>query len=88
MKVIINTCYGGFSLSEAALEALGIPDYDRTDKSFRCNSKLISVVEKLGAAANGQFTELRIVEIPDGIDWYIDDYDGMESIHEQHRSWS
>lgn len=48
---------------------------------------LIAVVEELGEEANGKFSKLEVVEIPDGIDWEIDDYDGMETIEEVHRSW-
>ena len=35
-----------------------------------------------------QCAELAIVEIPDGIEWEIDDYDGIETIAETHRTWS
>jgi hypothetical protein len=55
---------------------------DRTDK------KLIKVIEKLGSEkASGACAKLEIVEIPDGVDWEIDDYDGIESIHEKHQVW-
>ena len=54
---------------------------DRTD------SDLIAVVEELGDEANGMFAELEVVEIPDNIDWEIDDYDGYETIEEVHMSW-
>lgn len=53
----------------------------------RTNPLLIKVVEELGDKANGMFAELAIVEIPDDIDWEIDEYDGNESIEEKHRSW-
>ena len=53
----------------------------------RTNHLLIQVVKELGEAASGQCADLRIVEIPDGVDWEIDEYDGNESIHEKHRSW-
>lgn len=33
-------------------------------------------------------SNLAIVEIPDDIDYYIDNYDGIESIHETHRIWN
>lgn len=49
--------------------------------------KLIKVVEKLGKKANGRSASLSIVEIPDGVEWEIDEYDGSETIHEKHRSW-
>lgn len=59
---------------------------DRED-SIRNNPDLIKVVKKLKDKANGSHAELRIVEIPDGTDFEIDDYDGMESVEEKHRSW-
>lgn len=49
---------------------------------------LVQVVEELGDLASGRFSKLKVVEIPDGINWEIDDYDGVESIHEIHRTWS
>lgn len=48
---------------------------------------LVQVVEELGAKASGAFAELHITEIPDDVDWYIHDYDGMEHVAEQHRTW-
>ena len=37
--------------------------------------------------ASGKFADLEVREIPDGVDWQIDEYDGNESIHEVHRTW-
>jgi len=54
----------------------------------RANPNLIRVIEELGTEANGSHAEIEIVEIPDGVEWIIDDYDGMESVHEAHRVWS
>lgn len=48
---------------------------------------LIKVVKKLGEKANTPCSKLDIVEIPDDVEWEIDDYDGQESVHEKHRSW-
>lgn len=48
---------------------------------------LIQVVEELGDIAFGDYSDLRIVEIPDDVQWKIDEYDGVESIHEVHRVW-
>ena len=53
----------------------------------RDDPDLINVVEKLGESANGDFANLEIVEIPDDVEWEIDEYDGMESVDEVHRSW-
>jgi len=30
---------------------------------------------------------LRIIEIPDGVEWQIEEYDGDEWIAEKHRTW-
>ena len=48
---------------------------------------LVRVVEELGDAASAPHATLRVVTVPVGVQWEIDDYDGMESIHEAHRSW-
>jgi len=53
----------------------------------RTDENLIKVVEELGSEASGSCSNLKVVEIPDGIEWEIDDYDGQESIHEVGRSW-
>lgn len=157
MKVVINRCYGGFSLSNRAIKAVaerkGIPchffrrsdglrgpyvritDQEAFDSSdlfgiyaFRVESAdlipdqsdfsslsleqrkasnaaydavsvpycrdiprddadLVAVVEGMGKAANGRRAELEVIEIPDGIDWEVDEYDGLERVVEAHRSW-
>ena len=49
---------------------------------------LVQVVEELGSeTASGNYAKLKVVEIPDGVVYEIQDYDGQESIHETHRSW-
>lgn len=138
MKVVLNGCYGGFGLSDAAirlyLEKKGIEYWERPSKYaslgadfFLCTPEqyeelyekaqsskgrdrfkevnalyftyhdmdrwdptLVEVVEELGDAANGRFAALHVVDIPfeDGDGWYIDEYDGVETINESHRSWS
>ena len=53
----------------------------------RDDPDLVAVVEELGDKANDMFSKLKIVEIPDGVNWIIDEYNGWESIHETHRIW-
>ena len=55
---------------------------------LRTDPDLIAAVETLGADANGRYADLKIVEVPDNIDWYIHEYDGLEEVCEKHRSWS
>lgn len=59
-------------------------DEDRTDPD------LVAVVKELGKEASSSAAELYVVEIPDDIPngWYISNYDGMESVEENHRSWN
>lgn len=54
----------------------------------RTNPKLIQVIEELGARANGLHAKLQIVDVPDGVEYEIDEYDGQEHIAEKHRTWS
>lgn len=92
MKVVINVCFGGFGVSKEAQELLGwespYGDWSKSTEELRSDPKLVEVVEKLGVeAASGPLAELRIVEIPDGVEWHIHDYDGAEHIAENHRTW-
>ena len=85
-KIVYNACFGGYGLSEAAIMryaditgAMGFSVYDieRTDPA------LVQVVEELGEAANGRSAALRIVELPAGTLYRIDEYDGVESVMTQ-----
>lgn len=53
----------------------------------RTDPLLISVIKELGSEANGDYAELHIVDVPDSVKWHISEYDGMETIEEDHRSW-
>lgn len=59
-----------------------------SSSQYRTDPDLIAVVEELGEAANGQYATLRVVEIPDGIAFTIEEYDGNEHIAEAHRTWA
>jgi len=48
---------------------------------------LVQVVEKLGEKANGSCAALKIVEIPNNVEWEIEEYDGFEHIAEKHKIW-
>ena len=154
MKIVINVCYGGFSLSPKAVKRLAelqgkpcffftseyvnhksvykpiemenihglffsaftVPNpnevlaenkewHDMTDEEKKQSNKkhedialtnrpddrtdlnLIEVVEELGDEADGDCAELKVIEIPDGTEWEIDEYDGTETVDEKHRPW-
>lgn len=91
MKIAINKCYGGFSLSKKAYEYLGIEwdgyGFDYNDYDKRTDPTLIKCIEELGKKASGNGSDIKIIEIPDGIEYEIDDYDGIETVHEIHNSW-
>ena len=38
--------------------------------------------------AGGCYARLEIIEIPDKVEWEIDEYDGLEWVAEKHRRWS
>lgn len=65
--------------SEATLECGR--DVVRHDKD------LVAAVHALGEKADGFCSELKVVEIPDGTDYVICEYDGLEHIAEKHQTW-
>lgn len=59
------------------------------DEIRRDDPVLIETVEQLGLEkSSGIFSSLKIIEIPNDIEWEIVDHDGMEEIHEKHRKWN
>ncbi len=147
MKVVINVCFGGFGLSEAAYlklaewgvpirkhieqqrdEATGLylPEplndgevifdreltpaeedpfsalyhrykpnalsgryWDDWTRQNRTHPLVVRLVEELGSAvASSKMAELKVVEIPDGIEYTIEDYDGREHVAQVHETWS
>lgn len=66
----------GYGISE------GFSEYERDDPY------LVEAVERLGERANGSSALLKVVEIPDEVDWYISEHAGVESVEERHRSWA
>lgn len=88
-KIVINACYGGFSLSEQAYKEIGLEwdTYGFAHEKERDDPGLVAVVEKLGDKASGDCANLRVVEVPDDVDWEIEQYDGFEWVSEKHRTW-
>lgn len=54
----------------------------------RSDPILIKVVEELGEKAASEFTTLKIVDIPDGVEYIVCAADdGTEWVAEKHRTW-
>ena len=93
MFIVINDRHGGFGLSKQAIENYcknkGILNSDDFNPHSidRCDSTLINIIRTMGDLANDRYSRLKIVEIPDGTDYFIQEYDGMEWIAESHRTW-
>lgn len=94
-KAVINTCYGGFKISEKAYDWLKEHNIDE-DLIEKWNSRhtglsscqyhgprhhplLIQCVEELGEEASDYYSKLKVVEF-EGDLYQIDEYDGLESI--------
>lgn len=140
IEIVINRCFGGFSISKEAAEfmakrgnkeaqkeldewkksndkiqyylkngkwpegceedEIGFLEIDAEylkearwygyvfDREKRDNPDLVAAVKKLGKRANGDHTNLKIVRIPAGVEWEIEEYDGNEWVSEKHRVWS
>ena len=82
-RVVYNDCYGGFSLSKAAIDLFvfrtgATPDEYGRYNYTRHDPELVAIVEELGVAAGAIGTSLRIDE---GVGFYrIHDHDGQETV--------
>lgn len=82
---IISEDYGPFS----SIKDVSNDHIIRWSSIPRNDLALVATIRELGDEANTSVSELKIVEIPNDVEdnFYIDEYDGMETIHENHRSW-
>lgn len=83
-----NLSVGGYSYGSVDCLKDGKPFYVNEyfyDK--RSDKDLIKVIEEIGEESFGNYSQLSIVEIPDDVDYIIEEYDGKEWISEKHRTW-
>lgn len=87
--VVINECFGGFSLSPDALTRMKELGYEGSQYDIpRDDPRLVQVVRDLGDDANGRWARLVVIELPAGVTkWHVHEYDGYESVHSAHRTW-
>jgi hypothetical protein len=142
-EIIVNKCYGGFSLSSLAVKRYAeikgfkiypyaidhdyskgykivkytlrllkwdlankescvhyvkklVTTYEELNKDnnyfydrdiARDDLILVQVVKEMKDKANGSYAKLEITKIPSDIEWHIEEYDGMEHVAENHRTW-
>ena len=93
LKIVINNRYGGFSVSKAVYDELGIEwdgyGYienkdlgieDANTYAYRADPRLITAIEKIGLEeSSGEGSRLKIVDLI--VPWDIINHDGWESIH-------
>ena len=104
MRLVINSSNGGFQLSKQAEDLYKKyihekdPDIIFSNDFFteddigrkipRYDPCLIRVVEELRHSKNSEDSDLKIVRIPDGIKWMIQEYDGYEWVSQAHTIYS
>lgn len=49
---------------------------------------LVQVVEEMSSKVNGRHADLKVVDVPDDVEWAIEEYDGTEWVAEKHRTWA
>lgn len=85
MKVVINGCYGGFSLNEKGAKLYQERSENEEEVWYweikRHDPILVELVEEFGNEIAGSSSKLLVEEIDDRYDYWISEYDGIETIH-------
>jgi hypothetical protein len=69
-----NRLYSEYTISESEIH--------------RDDPDMIAVVQELGSdKSSGRCAQIALVEIPDDVEWEIEEYDGREWVAETHRVW-
>jgi hypothetical protein len=87
MKLLINDCWGVFGFSkefEIHIDSLTKDQLiNKYELLARHNQFLVEEAIKFGLdKASGTFSKLIVVDLPDGCEYKIHEYDGMESIED------
>lgn len=77
---------GGCLINDVIFKDGKVYYYDDGAK-HRTDPALVRVVEEMGSKASDPLANLKVVEIPDDVDWYIEYHDGLERVAEKHRTW-
>ena len=72
---------------ELGVDGAYLNHYDFYGFELRADPDLVAIIEEMDEDAFGDFAELRIIEIPDDVEWQIEEYDGCEWVAEKHRTW-
>lgn len=62
--------------------------WDTWLRNNRTHPLLIQILEEMGETASGKYGSLKVVEIPDGIEWEIEENNGNEWVSEKHQTWN
>lgn len=74
--------------SKIGMSVYGFAIHSDRDKEIRIHKGIIECFEAIGSKEfNQRCSSAVLVEIPDDIEWEIDEYDGNETIREKHRTW-
>jgi hypothetical protein len=93
IDIMYNTCYGGFSLSQAAIDEYKrrCPDgkNPRMYQMDRDDQVMVQIIKEMGRKANGQFSDIRLQSIPVEYreHYKIEEYDGLESVVIDHNAF-
>ena len=88
MKILINQCYGGFGFSDEFLKEFEkrhpdkkLRNKNHDDIRVRTDPDIIALVEELGPEeCSGIHADICVCEFPDGMEFEIREYDGIESL--------
>ena len=89
MKIAISGGFGGFDLPDEWLKLYNSRTPFKEESVYgikRDNPILINLIESMPKEIREEL-KLRVVEIPDDVEWIILSEEGCETIHEKHRIW-
>lgn len=90
-KSIFTFCFTkdfGTKITDKDITSEDWGKYSFSSKSIKRTDKyLVKVIEELGNKANTMCSTLKIIDIPNDVDWTIEEYDGNEWVAEKHRTW-